>query len=362
MGVPRFDFMHWAKRDLEPAAFPLGGSGTAAPAASELPFPADPQLPPFSSVGDEGGFPALREAIARAHDTDRDHVLVSDGASLANFTALRALSRPGRDVLVETPTYGALRTLPTLHAANVLPLPRDPEAGWCPRLDDVEAAARSGSLDLVALSRLHNPTGADLPEEFLTGLADLADEHDFVVLLDEVYLPFVDGRPAFLLSPRFVTTGSLTKVQGFGGLRLGWVLAHPDRLAPCRELSYWLAVNASAPSQEFGRLVLANNDHWIRRAKRKADAGRRILDEWRSERSDVSGPPPAGGLISFLRLHAAPDTLAFTDRLRREQGVALAAGEHFGRPGWVRIGVSAPEEILREGLNRLGRALDDAAG
>jgi aspartate/methionine/tyrosine aminotransferase len=210
--IPRFEFMHWAKRALEPAPFPLGGSGTRSPAPGDVALPTDAAFPAFSSVGDEGGFPKLRLAIAEAHGTDPDHVLVSDGASLANFTAIRALSRPGRTVLVETPAYGALTTLPTLHGARVLPLPRHPDDGWLPRLDDVRAAAEAGDLDLVALSRLHNPSGADLPATFLDGLGALAEEHDFHVLLDEVYLAFVDGTPGFRCSPRFVSTGSLTKV------------------------------------------------------------------------------------------------------------------------------------------------------
>lgn len=362
MEIPRFEFMHWAKRGLEPAPFPLGGSGTRSPAPGDVALPEDVPFPPFGSAGDEGGFPELRRAIAEAHGTDPDHVLVSDGASLANFTAIRAHSRPGRTVLVETPAYAALTTLPTLHGARVRPLHRRDEEGWLPRLDDVRAAAEAGDLDLVVLSRLHNPSGADLPTTFLDGLAALAEAHDFVVLLDEVYLAFVGGTPGFHTSARFVSTGSLTKVQGFGGLRLGWILADPERLAPCHELSYWLAVNTSAPSQVLGRAVLARNDHWVRRARELAALGLGVFEEWRATRDDISGPAPAGGLNVFLRLENVADTRGFADRVLAERGVALAPGEHFGAPGWVRISVSAPEMTLREALVRLGAALDDARG
>ena len=56
---------------------------------------------------------------------------------------------------------------------------------------------------------------------------------------------------------------------------------------------------------------------------------------------------------------AVPDTATFAARLLEEDGVALAAGEHFGLPGWTRIGLGTEEGKLREGLRRLSQALDD---
>jgi aspartate/methionine/tyrosine aminotransferase len=100
----------------------------------------------------------------------------------------------------------------------------------------------------------------------------------------------------------------------------------------------------------------------VRRARELAALGLGVFEEWRATRDDISGPAPAGGLNVFLRLENVADTRGFADRVLAERGVALAPGEHFGAPGWVRISVSAPEMTLREALVRLGAALDDARG
>lgn len=356
----RFDLMHWAKREVEPAPFPLGGSGTRAPGRDD----AGPVLPPgvgFTSFGDEGGLPPLRAAIAQAYHTEESHVLVADGASLANFTALAGLAGAGDRVVVETPTYASLAEVPRFLGAKVLPWKRRPEDDWRPRLDDLHGVLHQGPVAAVVLTRLHNPTGANLPPAFLRELAELAETHDFRVLLDEVYLDFLPNAVSgFRHSSRFVSTGSLTKVQGFGGLRVGWILAEPETMRALREVSYLLAVNASAPSQTLGAAVLAENARWVERARRLAAEGRAVFEEWIAGRDDVSWIPPAGGLNAFVRLRDGIDTRAFARRLREEHGVALAAGEMFDFPGWVRICYSAPVDNLREALRRTGAALDAA--
>lgn len=355
--------MYWAKAH-EDAPWHLGTSGAPGPGAAEqaeLFAPPGEGMPDrTASTGDRFGFEAVRRAVATAWDASEDGVLVSDGTSLANYTALTALAGPGDRALVEAPTYPVLAEIPRFHGVTVERLERRPEDGWLPSLDGIrDAVARSGPpVRAVVLTRLHNPTGVDLPADLLRELASLAERHDFHVLLDEVYLDFVDATPGFRLSPRFLSTGSLTKVYGFGGLRIGWVLGDPAAMRAVRELSFYLAVNASSPSQLAALRVLARRAEFRDRARRRAAAGRAVLEAWMAGRSDVSWVPPAGGLIGFVRLHRVPDTAAFAARILRTHEVAVVPGEQFGRPGWIRVGFGIDEPRLRGALARLGAALD----
>ena len=126
-----------------------------------------------------------------------------------------------------------------------------------------------------------------------------------------------------------------------------------------KELSFYLAVNASAPAQVAAIRILAQREAYLARSRALATRGRAIVDEWMAARDDVSWIPPAGGLIGFARLHRVPNTATFAARLLEEHDVALAAGEHFGVPGWARIGFGGEEAKLREGLRRLSQALDE---
>jgi aspartate/methionine/tyrosine aminotransferase len=359
--------MHWAKERSERATYSLGSSGVMVPPESEL-----ARLvrgdgaeggDPFSSGGDFWGDPALKDAIAAAHGVDAECVLVSGGASLANYTALAALAGPGDRVLVERPSYPSLEEIPRFHGAAVNGFARRPDAGWQPSPSEIrELAKQPGDpVKAVVLTRLHNPSGVDVPAGFLDELAELAELFDFHVLFDEVYLEFVAGAtPAHRISPRFVTTTSLTKVHGFGGLRVGWIVGAPDVIAPMKELSFYLAVNGASWSQAAALRVLKHRGSALARSREIAARGLSIVEAWMGGRDDVSWTRPDGGLSGFLELERVSDTRRFAANLFERESVAVAEGEFFEMPGWIRISWGIEEDRLHEALARLGRALDDA--
>jgi hypothetical protein len=75
-----FHFMHWAKTWVGQVPFCLGASGVSTPNREEF----DPGPSALASTPNYFGAPELRGAIAHMHGVGVDHVLVSDGASLAN--------------------------------------------------------------------------------------------------------------------------------------------------------------------------------------------------------------------------------------------------------------------------------------
>jgi aspartate/methionine/tyrosine aminotransferase len=79
-------------------------------------------------------------------------------------------------------------------------------------------------------------------------------------------------------------------------------------------------------------------------------------------RSDVSWIEPAGGICAFLRLEGVENTAAFAERLFTGHGVAVAEGELFGCPGWIRVAFGGPAAELQEGLRRLATELDTVSG
>jgi aspartate/methionine/tyrosine aminotransferase len=359
--IPPFAMMHWAKSRVETARHNLGLSGVSAPDPDEIPLPVVDPAVALSTAANEGGIRPLREALAARHGVDADSVVASGGTSLANFNALFALAGPGDRVLVEAPTYGSLAGIPALLGARLERLLRRPEDGWVPRLDEIAGHAAAGPLAAVVLTRLHNPTGTDLPAAFLRELADLAERHDFRVLLDEVYLDFVEGaRPGHAFSSRFVSTGSLTKAWGYGALRVGWVIGAPEVATTVREASYYLAVNGATWAQAVGAEVVRAAGRVLGRSRRIAGAGRAVFEEWILTRDDLAWVPPAGGLNAFVRTLRIADTAAFARRAFEEHGLAVAEGEFFDRPGWLRLCFGGDPAALRDSLRVLGDALDRA--
>ena len=77
----------------EKAAVSLGGSGTPPPSAGELPPDLTDADAPYTSLSDAWGLPPLKERLAAKHGVPAENVLVSDGASLANYDSEVAQQR-----------------------------------------------------------------------------------------------------------------------------------------------------------------------------------------------------------------------------------------------------------------------------
>lgn len=361
-----FHFMHWAKTWVGRVPFCLGSSGVTPPAEGEF----DPWKGVGLSSPTENYFGdlELRRAVAQMHRVDVNSILISEGTSLANATAIPVLAPAGSRVLVEAPTYPVLAELPRFSGAQVERLARRPERNWEPDLDEIRELtepSRSGlrpPVSLVVLTRLHNPSGADLSSEFLAGLALLAEERGFFVLVDEVFFPFLeDATPAHRYSSRFVSTGSVTKAFGFGDLRVGWVVGATDVIRAIGEYSFYLQVDGAHRAQAAGIRVIQAQEALLERSRRVARAGREIVDSWIASRGDVSWVRPAGGITGFVRFEGEMHTASLATHLREERGVNLAEGEFFGMSGWARICYGGSPESLRRGLSVLGEVLDERA-
>ena len=354
-----FPYLHWAKANLGLGdRLSLGLSGAPRPEPASAVDLLDPTAtwanPPAS----------LRAALAARHGVEPEQVHLAAGTSHANFACFLAFARGGR-VVSETPTYEAFQRLGAAVGAETVSVPRRPEADW--RLDaDALTRAVTPGTSLIALTDLHNPSGAALHPADLERVLDAADAVNAHVLIDEVYLDLdPTSRPtAALASPRVLVTSSLTKAHGLSHLRCGWVLASPEAI---RRIGRWddlvCPVLPSLPMTQALR-YLPHADERLRRLRaRCADRTARV-DDWVRSRADVRWRRPDGGFTGFLHLGRPDRPLdgdAVAARAWAEEGVRVVPGSFFQCPAGVRISYLLEEDALRESLERLGRALDRSA-
>src|SRR5689334_9611542 len=147
------------------------------------------------SYGPGGGYGPLREWIAERHGVEPSRVVITSG-SLQGFVFLvEQLVRPGTRVLVEAPTYDRPLKILDRAKADIVGLPMDDEGL---RIDALEEALASGAKPafLYTIATFQNPSGRTLSEERRRRIADLAREHELLVLEDDPYgLVRFEGTP-----------------------------------------------------------------------------------------------------------------------------------------------------------------------
>lgn len=323
-----------------------------------------PSVDDFTMVADnEYGWLPLLERIAQRYGVKPEDVVLAHGTSMANHLACAALVEAGDHVLIERPVYDPLVAVPRYLGCEVGFFERRPEDGYALDVKRVEAAITPRTR-LVILSNLHNPTGAVINRAELESLARLAESRDFHVLVDEVYLEWIYGtgkdpeiRSAINISPRFVTTRSLTKVFGLAALRAGWILAEAGLATRMRRLNGLFASSMSHPAERLAARTFEHAKTLLEKQRKRVERNRSIATKFIESQPKLSWLPPEAGTVGFVRLEGG-DVDGLVERLLANDSL-VTPGRFFGVDDHFRIGFGMEEDHLNEGLTRLASALKE---
>jgi len=306
------------------------------------------------------GTPALRKEIAATYrGIEPEDIRVTTGASEAIFILMNLLFDPGDELIVQAPIYQSLYSVAEGLGCRVRFWQGTMEKGFLPFPDELDGMITSRTKALV-INNPHSPTGVVFPGGYLERLVEIAEEHDLVLICDEVYrgLVFEEGLNTFSpveLSPKAVSIGDLTKPFGLGGLRVGWIASRDqgllERVGMFRD---YTTMCCAAPSEYLAVIALANRQTLLREKIATAKTNRArfysfidrhgMLLEW---------VPPLGGVSAFPRLKKGAPARDFCTRLAEEKSVLLLPGDVFGMESHFRIGFGSEPEKFLEGLERV---------
>jgi N-succinyldiaminopimelate aminotransferase len=323
------------------------------------------------------GVPELRRAIA-AHqqrfyglevnpDTE---VLVTAGATEAIAASLLALTEPGDEVIAFEPYYDSYAACIALAGAVRVPVTLRPP-GFRPDLDALRAAITPRTR-LILLNSPHNPTGAVFSRAELTAIADLAIEHDLLVITDEVYEHMVfDGEHVPIvtlpgMAGRTVTISSAGKTFAFTGWKIGWVTGSAELVTAVRTVKQFLTFVSGGPFQYAVAEGLALPDSYYAQLNGDLRARRDLLCDGLAE-AGFAVYRPAGTYFVTTDISSLGETdgIAFCRALPQRAGVVAIPAAVFyddakAGESLVRFAFCKKPEVLEEALTRLRRSLAPA--
>lgn len=207
------------------------------------------------------GLPVLRTAIAEhqqrfyglAYDPDTE-VLVTAGATEALAGALLGLLDTGDEVVLFEPMYDSYQACIALAGATARPVTlRPPDYGF--DLDELRAAI-TPKTKLLLVNTPHNPTGKVLDRAEMQSIADLAIEHDLIVVTDEVYehLCFDDAEHVAMatlpgMRDRTLSISSGGKTFNTTGWKIGWLCGPAPLVTAARTAKQFLTYVNGGPFQ-----------------------------------------------------------------------------------------------------------------
>ncbi len=321
------------------------------------------------------GVPALRHAVA-AHqarhyglelDPDRQ-VVVTTGCTEAIAAAILGLVEPGDEVIALEPYYDSYVAMLDMAGAVRRPVTlRAPDF----RLDvDALRTAVSPRTRFVLLNTPHNPTGTVLTVDELRAVADVAIEHDLIVITDEVYehLVFTGSThvPISTLPGMFERTLTLSaagKSYSFTGWKVGWATGPADLVGAVLAAKQWLTFTSGSPLQPAVALALTDEPDFPAQLAASLEQRRDLLCAGLAE-AGLTARAPEGTYFATTDIsHLGwPDGLAFCRALPDRAGVVAIPTQVFhddpeaGRHS-VRWAFCKEPDVIAEGVSRL-RAAD----
>lgn len=316
------------------------------------------------------GIREVREAVARevaarrGVEVDPDCVVMLPGTKNAIHFTLLSCVEPGDEVIVPDPGYPAYESLARFVGGVPVPIRLREESGFRMDLEELRSLVTPRTRVMV-INTPQNPTGGVLTEEDVRFVADLAREHDLIVIADEIYSQIVYGfRHRSVLSEpgmpeRTVLVDGLSKAYAMCGWRLGYAVA-PRELA--RKLDA-LMINTSSCAAAFTQMAAIEafeapeSSRSVERMVAEFQRRRDVVVDGLNAIPGVRCNRPQGAFYAFPNITGTGQKeTELARRLLDEAGVALLPGTAFGAAGagFLRLAYTQSEETLRAALDRVG--------
>ncbi|MDA8097712.1 MAG: aminotransferase class I/II-fold pyridoxal phosphate-dependent enzyme [Clostridia bacterium] len=315
------------------------------------------------------GLPELRQEISRftansyslTYDPNHE-VLVTVGVSEALDLALRAVVAPGDEVIVPEPCYVSYQPCVALAGGTPVSVPTRGEDGFVVTAAQIEAAITPRTKALL-LCYPNNPTGAIMPRAELESIAELCASRDILVISDEIYaaLTYEGEHTCFADLPgmrdRTILLQGFSKAFAMTGWRVGYALGNADFIGAMTKIHQFTMLCAPITAQMAAIEALKNAREDMHRMVNQYNYRRRLVLKACRE----IGLPcfnPGGAFYVFPDIRPTGLTSEeFTERLIREEKVAVVPGNSFGDcgEGYIRCSYAASVENLTEAFKRIGR-------
>ena len=323
------------------------------------------------------GVPALRHAVAAdrlqryglSHDPDTE-VLVTVGATEAITAAILALVQPGEEVVMIEPYYDSYPAAVALAGAirRTVALVADGDR-FALDLDALRAVVGPRTRMLLVNSP-HNPTGTVLTLAELSAIAEVACEHDLLVLTDEVYEQLVFDGAAHLplatlpgMAERTLSVSSAAKTFSATGWKTGWVCGPAELVAAVKTAKQFLTFVGATPMQVAVAHALAHEQQWVQELRRSLQGKRDLLAAALTEAGFAVRPSAATYFVcADARPLSSHDAATFCRELPALAGVAAVpvtafcdapTAEQLPWRSLLRFAFCKRDDILTEAAARL---------
>ena len=315
----------------------------------------------------------MRQAVAgnlkRLYGVSYDpveEIIATVGVSEALYLVMTALLNPGDEVIIPTPCFVSYQAGVILAGGVPVEIPSRFEDNF--QLDpECIRAAITPRTKVIFVGYPNNPTGAVAMRDVLNQVAEIAIEHDLIIVSDEIYDRLVYNFdhvcvPALSdeIKKRTVLLGGLSKAYAMTGWRIGYACGPADIIKGMVRIHQYTIMSAPTIAQDAGLEALINGEKYVQEMIAEYDRRRKLIVVGLNKLG-LTTFEPRGAFYAFPKIAASGmDDEAFAEKLLLEEHVAVVPGNAFGKggEGFVRCSYATAYEKIEEALRRMEKFMN----
>lgn len=322
----------------------------------------------YTSYTANRGLLELREEICalqkRNFNIDYDpktNVLVTVGVSEALDIAMRAILTPGDEILIPEPCYVSYKACASLSGAVPVAVPAKIENNFSITPADLEAHVTNKTKALL-IGYPNNPTGAILTKEQLMDIANFAQEHDLIVISDEIYGDLAYGGERHVcfaglpgMKDRTILLNGFSKAYAMTGWRIGYAMSNPAIISAMTKIHQYTMLCAPITAQIAAVEALRHGEKYMKKMVSEYDKRRRLIYDGLTN-AGLKCFEPKGAFYIFPDITSTGLTSEeFAEQLLMKEHVALVPGTAFGQcgEGYVRCSYATSVAKISEAIARI---------
>jgi len=316
------------------------------------------------------GLPELLDAIAQKENSKGisigpENILVTNGVSEGLDMVISSIVEEGDEVLLPGPYYPPYASYVRLHGGKPIEFAVDLKNSR-PDIDDIKAKISSKTVAICLISP-NNPTGLIFDEKSLKQIVDIANEHNFYLICDEIYDKIVFDQEFTGIgkaagdSPVIILNG-FSKVHLMSGWRIGYIAFNDSKeLDSIRENLPKLArvrISTNLPVQYAALESLRGPQDYITKFVSEIKTHRDYVVKRLNAMNNISCSNPQGAFYAFPKIenNRFASDKEFVLELLRQKGVLTVHGSGFGAQygsGHFRVVYLPNMEILESAMNKI---------
>jgi aspartate aminotransferase len=319
---------------------------------------------------DAPGLPELREAIAQKAKAengipcDSSNVLITP-TKQAIFETILATINEGDEVLMPNPSWVTYEPCVQLAGGKAVPVTTTDENQFRFIPEDV-AELITPKTKMILFNSPSNPCGAVETYEDIKGIADLAKDHNLLVLSDEVYEKIIfDGMKHYSIAAepnmmdRTITISGFSKTYAMTGWRMGWLIAPKPIFKGVNKIQQHSITHAVSFAQYGGLAAITGPQEPVKMMVKEFEERRDLIMKLMKEIPSFSCDTPKGAFYVFPRYEGKMNSEEMALHLMDHAEVALTGGSSFGSAGekHLRISYATNKKNIQDGMERIKKVL-----